>query len=65
MHLQESVNDLVTDADRLSFDKEEKGDMKLLGRSNDLSKVAIGKETEIKELDEMIQTLLLRRDSIL
>ena len=35
--------------------------MKLLGRSNDLSKVAIRKGTEIKELDEMIQTLILRR----
>lgn len=39
--------------------------MKLLGRSNDLSKVAIRKGTEIKELDEMIQTLILRRDSML
>ena len=39
--------------------------MKLLGRSNDLRKVVTEKETEMKEHDEMIQTLILRRDSIL
>ena len=53
--LQESVNDLIKHADRLLFSNEEKGNMKLLGRSNDLRKVATKKGTKMKEHDEMIQ----------
>ena len=36
VHLQESINDLLKDADKLAFAAETKNDLKLLGRSNDL-----------------------------
>ena len=37
--LQESINDLIIDADKLAFEAETENDLKLLGRSNDLRKV--------------------------
>ena len=39
-HIQESVCELVKDADKLSLDAEEKNDLRLLNRSNDLRKLA-------------------------
>ena len=39
-HLQESINDLIKDADKLAFEAEAKNDLKLLGRSNDLQKIS-------------------------
>ena len=39
-HLQESVCELVKNVDNLSFDAEEKNDLRLLSRSNDLDKLA-------------------------
>jgi len=65
LRLQESVTDLVKDADSLSIDAEKKNDMKLLTRSNDLRKVAVAKKNEIRELDNMTKSLILRRDSII
>ena len=35
-HLQESINDLIKDADKLAFEAETKNDLKLFGRPNDL-----------------------------
>ena len=37
--LQESINDLIKDADKLVFEAENKNDLKLLRRSNDLRKI--------------------------
>ena len=39
-HLQESINDLIKDADKLAFEAETKNDLELLGRSNDLQKIS-------------------------
>ena len=39
-HIQESVCKLVKDADKLSLNAEEKNDLRLLSRSNDLRKLA-------------------------
>ena len=36
LRLQESINDLIKDADKLAFQAATKNDLKLLGRSNDL-----------------------------
>ena len=38
--LQESINDLIKDADKLAFETETKNGLKLLGRSNDLRKIS-------------------------
>ena len=40
VHLQESIYDLIKDANRLTFQVETKNDLKLLGRSNDLQKIS-------------------------
>ena len=40
VHLQESVNDLIKDADKLAFEAETKNGLKLLGRPNDLRKIS-------------------------
>ena len=37
--LQESINDLIKNVDKLAFEAETKNDLKLLGRSNDLRKI--------------------------
>ena len=65
LRLQESTVDLIKDADKLAFETEQKHNIKPLSSSNDLRKIAAAKETEIKELDEMAQSLILRRDSIM
>ena len=41
--LQESVCELVKDGDKLSFDAEEKNDLRLLSRSNDSRNLIIVK----------------------
>ena len=38
--LQQSINDLLKDADKLAFEAETKNDLKFLGRSNDLRKIS-------------------------
>ena len=38
-YLQEIINDLIKDADKLAFEAETKNDLKLLRRSNDLQKI--------------------------
>ena len=48
-HLQESVCELVKNVDNLSFDAEEKNDLRLLSRSNDL--------------DKLTENLILHRES--
>ena len=63
-HLQSSVDELVKDADELALVAEEKKDMKILERSNDLRKAARLKKVEIVECNEMEESLLLRRDSV-
>ena len=40
IRLQESVCEVVKDADKLSLDAEENNDLRLLSRSNDLRKLA-------------------------
>ena len=40
VHLQESINDLIKDADKLAFEAETKKDLKLLRRSNDVQKIS-------------------------
>ena len=39
VHLQESINDLIKDADELAFEAETKNDLQLLRRSSDLQKI--------------------------
>ena len=39
-HLQESINDLIKDAEKLAFEAETKNDLKFLGRSSDLQKIS-------------------------
>ena len=48
-HLQESVCELVKNADNFSLDAEEKNDLRLLSRSNDL--------------DKLTENLILHRES--
>ena len=40
VRLQESINDLIKDADKLAFEAETKNDIKWLGGSNDLRKIS-------------------------
>ena len=47
-HLQESINDLIKDADKLTFQAETENDLTLLGRSNNFQKIS---QTKKKELD--------------
>ena len=44
-HLQESIDDLVKDADEIAYEAEFKMDMKLLVRSKDLRKICTSKKT--------------------
>ena len=62
--LEESVVELMKDADKLAFEAAEKGDLKVLGRSNDLRVIANQKRNEIKKLIDMSKDLILRRNSI-
>ena len=48
VHLQESIYDLIKDANRLTFQVETKNYLKLLGRSNDLQEIS---QTKKKEVD--------------
>ena len=65
IRLQESVCELVKDADKLSLDAEEKNDLRLLSRSNDLQKLANCKRKYIDDLDKWTGNLILWRESIL
>ena len=65
IRLQESVCELVKDADKLSLDAEEKNDLRLLSRSNDLQKLANCKRKYIDDLDKWTENLILWRESIL
>ena len=64
-HIQESVCELVKDADKLSLDAEEKNDLRLFSRSSDLRKLANCKRKEIDNLDKLAENLILRRESII
>ena len=57
--------ELVKDADKLSLDTEEKNDLRLLSRSNDLRKFTNCERKEIHDLDKLAENLILRRDSII
>ena len=57
--LQESVCELVKDADKLSIDAEEMNEFRLLSRSNDLQKHANCKRKEIDDLDKLAENLIL------
>ena len=37
---EESINDLIKDADKLAFETETKNGLKLLGRSNDFQRIS-------------------------
>ena len=63
--LQESVCELVKDADKLSLNAEEKNDLSLLSRSNDLLKLANCKRKDIDDLDKLTENLILGRESII
>ena len=65
IRLQESVCELVKDADKLSLDAEEKNDLRLLSRSNDLQKLANCKRKYIDDLDKWTENLILWRESII
>ena len=65
IRLQESVCGLVKDADKLSLDAEEKNDLRLLSRSNDLQKLANCKRKYIDDLDKWTENLILWRESII
>ena len=58
--LQESINDLIKDVDKLVFEAETKNDWKLLGRSNDLRKISRPKKKELDDSKNIEYELLLR-----
>ena len=59
VRLQESINDLIKDADKLAFEAETKNDLKLLGRSNDLRKISRTKKKELDDVKKIEHELLL------
>ena len=61
IRLQESVCELVRDADKLSLDAKEKNDLRLLSRSDDLRKLTNCKRKKIDSLDKLAENLILRR----
>ena len=66
--LQESVCELVKDADKLTVDAEEKNDLRLptkTANSNDLRKLVNCKRKEIDDLDKLAENLILRKKSII
>ena len=65
IHFQESVCELVKDADKLPLDAEEKNDLRLLSRSNDLRKLTNCKRKEIDDLDILAENLILRWETII
>ena len=58
--LQESINDLIKDVDKLVFEAETKNDWKLLGRPIDLRKISRPKKKELDDLKKIEYDLLLR-----
>jgi len=65
LRLQESIDELIKDADQLALRAEQTSNFKDLGRSNDFRKAANLKKTEIEECLKMEQSLLLRKESII
>ena len=65
IYLQESVCELVKDADKLPFGAEEKNDLRILSRSNDLQKIALCKRKKIDDLDKLTENLILQKESII
>ena len=66
--LQESVCELVKDADKLTVDAEEKNDLRLptkTANSNDSRKLVNCKRKEIDDLDKLAENLILRKKSIM
>ena len=63
--LQESICELVKDTDKLSFGAEEKNDLRILSRSNDLQKIALCKRKKIDDLDKLTENLILQKESII
>ena len=63
--IQESIDDLIKDADQLALRAEQVSSFKDLGRSNDLRKTASLKKTEIEECLKIEQSLILRKESII
>ena len=59
VRLQESINDLIKDADKLALEAEIKNDLKLLGRSNDLRKISRTKKKELDDVKKIEHELLL------
>ena len=64
IRLQESVCELVRDADKLSLDAKEKNDLRLLSRSDDLRKLTNCKRKKIDGIDKLAENLILRRGSL-
>ena len=65
LRVQESIDQLIKDADQLALRAEQTNSFKDLGRSNDLRKTANLKKAEIEECVKMEQSLLLRKESII
>ena len=65
LRVQESIDQLIKDADQLALRVEQTNSFKDLARSNDLRKAANLKKAGIEECVKMKQPLLLRKDSII
>ena len=63
--VQESIDQLIKDADQLALRAEQTNSFKDLGRSNDLRKTANLKKAEVEQCVKMEQSLLLRKESII
>ena len=65
IRLQESVCELVKDADKLPLDAKEKNDLRLLSRSDDLRKLTNCKRKKIDGLGKLAENLIFWREFII
>ena len=63
--LRENICELVKDTDKLSFGAQEKNDLRILSRSNDLQKIALCERKEIDDLDKLNENLIPQKESII
>ena len=59
-----TIEDLIKDADKHALDVAKKKNFQLLEQSNDLQSFIKVKEDELKELDEMEESLFVRKENI-
>ena len=62
--LKASISNLIKEADAVAVQAEEKEDIQLLIKSDDLRRLSQEKGQKVKELEHMEQKLKLKRDSI-